>query len=92
MPFGEAPKVGSKVFFGCSTPKIKEKIFTHFNQNHQLKKDNYHKIIHNTSYVADSSILDFGVMIEPHAVISSQSRIGFGVYIKRGCLIGHHTM
>lgn len=92
MPFGEAPKVSSKVFFGCSTPEIKEKIYTYFNKNHQLKKDNYHKIIHNTSYVADSSILDFGVMIEPHTVISSQSRIGFGVYIKRGSLIGHHNV
>lgn len=49
MPFGEAPKVGSKVFYGCSTSKIKEKIPTYFNQNHQLKNDNYHKIIHNTS-------------------------------------------
>lgn len=92
MPFGEAPKTSSNVFFGCATPKIKEKIYTHFNKYHQLKKNNYRQIIHDSSYVADSCILDFGVMIEPHAVISSQTTIGFGVYIKRGSLIGHHNV
>lgn len=48
--------------------------------------------MHPSSYIATSSIVENGVLIEPHVVISSQSRIGFGVYIKRGSLIGSGTV
>jgi len=90
-PLNSAPNNSNKVFFGCATPKIKKSIYTYFNKNHNISKENFLKILHPSSYIADTSIVENGVLIEPHVVISSQSSIGFGVYIKRGSLIGHHN-
>lgn len=91
MPLGTAPKISSEVFFGCATPKVKKTIYNFFNQNHQIGKKNYLKLIHPSSYIANSSVIEDGALIEPHVVVSSQTKIGFGVFIKRGSLIGHHN-
>lgn len=92
MKMGTAPKASSKVFFGCANPENKLHIFDYFNENHGISKDRFHEVIHSSAYIAQSSDTDNGVLIEPQVVISSQTKIGFGVFIKRGSLIGHHNV
>ena len=84
--------VKGNVFFGTSGPKNKESILKYFQNKCGIERQDFLKIIHSSSYIANSSIIDPGVMIEPHAVVSSQSNIGFGVFIKRGSLVGHHNV
>lgn len=92
MSIADLPASTSKVFFGCATPKVKKAIFDYFNRKNQISNKHYLKLIHPSSYIAASAIIENGVLIEPQVVVSAQSSIGFGVYIKRGCMIGHHNV
>ncbi len=91
MPLGCAPGNTEKVFFATAGPKNKLDIYTHFFINHSIGKEQYYKVVHPSAYIAPSSQIENGVLIEPGVVISSQSKIEFGVFVKRGSLIGHHN-
>lgn len=82
----------SKVFFGLAGAKNKEAVFNSFLKSQNIDKVRYSSIIHKNTYVASSSKICNGVLIESSAVIGSQSSIGFGVFIKRGSLVGHHNI
>lgn len=79
------------VFFGLASPRNKEIVFDSFLKTQNINKERYSTIIHQKTYVASSSKIDNGVLIESSVVIGSQSHIGFGVFVKRGSLVGHHN-
>lgn len=91
MPLDKEPDANCKVFFGVGGPKNKEAIFNYFFKKYDIGEDRFDQAIHSSAYIASSSNIEKGVLIEPHVVVSSQSIIGFGVFIKRGSLIGHHN-
>ncbi len=77
--------------FGVSGAKNKKTIFLDFLKSMEINEERYFSLIHNSAYIAPSSIISKGVLIEPKVVISSQTQIDFGVSIKRGSLVGHHN-
>ncbi|MDI1322297.1 MAG: acetyltransferase [Algoriphagus sp.] len=78
--------------FGVSGPKNKKTIYLDFLKSMEINEERYFSLIHDSAYVASSSKISNGVLIEPKVVISSQTQIDFGVSIKRGSLIGHHNL
>jgi len=91
MPLNTDIPKNKTFFFGLASPKNKKGIFNHFLNKHDISKSQYDQIIHHSAYIASSSVIEQGTLIEPNVVISSQSKIEFGVFIKRGSLIGHHN-
>ena len=87
---GNGPDKNSPLIFGVSGPKNKYPIFNYFMDDYNLSKDQFINVVHHTSYVAKSTIIEAGCFIEQHVTISSQTKLGFGITIKRGVLIGHH--
>lgn len=79
------------IFLGVVNYYGKTKVFEYFQQNYAVEPISYINLIHKTSYIAHSAELSHGILIEPHVIISSQSKIGFAVTIKRGASIGHHN-
>ncbi len=79
------------VFFGIASPNNKLAVYNYFAERYHIKKQSYIDVIHPSAYVANSAIIENGVLIEPNATVSSQSYIGFGVFVKRGAQIGHHN-
>lgn len=80
------------VQLGVQQTAIKSLLYHHFKQSHGIEKANYMSIVHPTSYIAHSvEHIKQGLLLEPLALISSCSQIGFGVTIKRGASIGHHA-
>ena len=92
MPFGEMPDKGKPVILGLSMPYNKFPVFESFLKSAGITKDNYLNVIHPSAYISRSLIMDHGILVEPGVIISAQSRIGFGVTIKRGSSIGHHNV
>ncbi|TVP52958.1 MAG: acetyltransferase [Mongoliibacter sp.] len=90
-PINSYSQISGQVFFGASGASNKKAIFNYFLTKFQIDRDRYHQLVHPTSYVAPSSVLAKGVLIEPNTVIGSQTSIGFGVFVKRGASIGHHN-
>lgn len=80
------------IFFGLVGSYARTKVFQYYQNNYGIEVNNYINIIHPTSYIAPSTKLDHGILIEPHVIISSQSTIGFAVTVKRGASIGHHNV
>ncbi len=80
----------SSVIFGASGPKNKYPIFNYFIDTCKLSINQFINIIHHSSYISKSTILEAGCFVEQNVTISSQTKLGFGVTIKRGVLIGHH--
>lgn len=80
------------VQFGVQGPNIKYQLFHHFSKKHQINKDHYLELIHPSSYFAPSSASDKCLVMEPFTVVSSMSKIGFGVTIKRSASVGHHAV
>jgi len=72
---------------GCNS---KREVFNFFKNTFGIDKDQYINSIHPSSYISKSSILGSGIMVEQQVIISSMSKFGFGVNIKRACNIGHH--
>jgi sugar O-acyltransferase (sialic acid O-acetyltransferase NeuD family) len=77
--------------FGTAGPWNKQRIVEDFSRSHGLMPTDYLRIIHPTTYVAGSAVIDNGTFIEPMCSISSATHIGFGTTIKRGVQIGHHN-
>lgn len=80
------------IFFGVTGPNGKAAVYNHFNHNYQIDHSYYINLIHPRSYLATSIELQSGILSEPGVIISSQTRIGFGVTVKRGVCIGHHNI
>jgi sugar O-acyltransferase (sialic acid O-acetyltransferase NeuD family) len=77
--------------FGTAGPWNKKSIFTDFLKSHGWASTDYLRVIHPSTYVAGSAIIEAGCLIEPMCSISTATRIGFGTTIKRGSHIGHHN-
>lgn len=82
----------SNVIFGVTGPWGKYSVFNYFQKNQSVDKEVYKSIIHPSSYVAPSSKVQKGSFIWPNVTITSQVEIGFGVSIKNGVNICHHSV
>jgi len=80
------------LFFGLVGPKGKYLVFSHFREKYRIDKSWFLNLLHPSSYMALSAELAAGILLEPGAIISSQTRIDFGVTIKRGASVGHHAV
>ena len=91
MPFGSLPDKTKPVIFGLSMPYNRFPVFEYFLASAGLDKSCYANVIHPSVQVSRSLEIDHGVLIQAGVIISAQSRIGFGVTIKSGSLVGHHN-
>ena len=73
--------------FGVIGVQSKEIVYNYFNNAISIPKNKFISLIHPTSYVSKSVKIDHGIQIEALTSISAQTRIGFGVNIKRNCAI-----
>lgn len=80
-----------EIVFGVTGPWGKYSVFNDFLKNN-IEKSFYRNIIHPGAYVASSVSLLNGTLIEPGSTISSQTKVGFGVSIKRDVSVGHHNI
>ena len=81
----------SNIHFGVLDAHLKYAVFHYFHKHYGIKKDEFTSIIHPKSYLAGSVICEPGLLLEPMAVISTETRTGFGVTVKRNSSIGHHV-
>jgi sugar O-acyltransferase (sialic acid O-acetyltransferase NeuD family) len=79
-------------FFGVTTPKVKTLVYEHFRDKYEINHSWFVNLIHPKSYLATSIELETGILVEPNVTISSQTKIGFGVTIRRGVCVGHHNI
>lgn len=86
------PEPSKGVFFGVTGPFNKLNVFKHFEKMAGLQREQFFTLKAKTSYVAESTRLSCGVLIDTGVIVSSQSSIEFGVSIKRGAIIGHHNI
>lgn len=91
-PFSFDQINGNYVVFGASWPKAKFYVFKDFAKQNMIDKSSMSNYIHNTAYLAKSVQYQTGLFIEPGVVISSQTKIGFSVTLKRSSSIGHHNI
>lgn len=80
------------LFFGVVGPRGKSLVYDYFKDSHHIDHSWFMNLTHPQSYVATSTELDSGILLEPGVIVSSQTRIGFGVTVKRGASIGHHNL
>lgn len=88
--FGE--KRDFPVQFGVHHGNVKYLLYHHFFNKHHIQKEQYLNIIHPTSYLAPSATVEKGFLMEPMAVVSTMSQVGFGVTLKRSASVGHHAI
>jgi sugar O-acyltransferase (sialic acid O-acetyltransferase NeuD family) len=91
-PAETCPPENDLLFFAVTGPSNKKSIYIDFLNLHGIDENRYLSIFHKTAYIAPSSQVARGVLIEPGVIVSSQSKIEFGVSIKRGSRIGHHNI
>lgn len=80
----------ASVFFGVPTPHIKYILEKYFAEKFAILRPHFASLIHPSAYFSRSSNAAEGLLLEPLSVVSSLTRIGFGVTIKRNCSVGHH--
>lgn len=81
-----------QVQFGVQGPNIKYQLYWHFFKSFGIRKENYLDLRHSSSYFATSASAENGLVQEPMTVVSTMSKIGFGVTIKRSASVGHHAV
>lgn len=87
-----APNPDLPMVLGVSGPKNKYPVFNFYSENYKIKPSAFINVIHDSAYIANSAIVAGAAIIEQNVIISSQTQIGFGVFIKRGASIGHHCI
>jgi len=80
-----------RIQFGVLDPHIKYVLYHDFLNKHGIQKNRYQSFIHPTAYFADSSEHKNGFILDPLSVVSTHSKIGFGVTVKRSSSVGHHA-
>ena len=80
------------VQFGVQGPNIKYQLYWHFFKKFGIRKNDYLDLRHSNSYFASSAFAENGLVQEPMTVISTMSKVGFGVTIKRSASVGHHAV
>lgn len=86
------PEPGHPCYFGAGSIKARVGIFNYFEQKCGIQFTDYPAYIHASVYLAPSSSIAHGCIIEPQVAISSQTKMGFGVVVRRGAQIGHHNV
>ncbi|MBU3675784.1 MAG: hypothetical protein FGM54_01180 [Chitinophagaceae bacterium] len=81
------------VQFGSHHSNVKYILYHHFLALANMHRSRFKELIHPSSYIAPSVVMveHSGIVVEPLSVISSFSKIGFGVTIKRSASVGHHA-
>lgn len=82
--------VNTPVHFGVLHAHIKYVLYRHFHFHHEIDIERYHSFAHPLSYFPKSSTHQTGFYIGQLSAVSSFSKFGFGVTIKKSCSIGHH--
>lgn len=81
----------SAFFFGVLDAHLKYIVYHVFYRDFGVSKDLYANLIHPTAYFSRSANNEPGLLMEPLTVVSAFSDIGFGVSVKRGSTVGHHS-
>jgi len=80
------------VQFGVHHGNVKYLLYHYFLKKHQINRDQYISLIHPNTYFAPSATAGMGLVMEPMAVVSTMSNLGFGVTLKRSASVGHHAI
>jgi sugar O-acyltransferase (sialic acid O-acetyltransferase NeuD family) len=78
--------------FGVVDIESKPLVYSYFQEKYHIKPENFIQLIHPSSVIATSTVLENGILVESLCTISSFANIGFGVTIKRNCSVGHHAI
>ena len=73
-------------------PVSRKNVYDFFAKNCGIRKEHYTSIIHPSSVIDSTVSMESGCTVEPLTVITSFTKLGFGVYINRSCSIGHHII
>jgi sugar O-acyltransferase (sialic acid O-acetyltransferase NeuD family) len=77
--------------FGLTFPRGKDACLRYVGEVAGVGREAFPRIIHPRAYVAGSSRMGPGCLIEPGVVISTEATLGFGVTVKRNASVGHHA-
>lgn len=80
------------VQFGVHHGNVKYLLYHYFLNKYRIMRGQYIDLIHPSSYFAPSASAEKGLMMEPLTIVSSMSRVGFGVTLKRSASVGHHAV
>lgn len=83
---------GGQMFLGVTGPYGKRKVFEYFHKKWGVSREEIGILAHPASTVAPSAMLDNASLFEPGVIISSQTKLGFAVTVKRKVSIGHHCI
>lgn len=91
--YDEKHSFDSKEFFtlGLIGTKSKQVIHDYFKQSIGMNDDRFIKLVHPTTYVSPSAMLNYGIQLGILSSVNVLAEIGFGVNIKTNCYIGHHA-
>jgi sugar O-acyltransferase (sialic acid O-acetyltransferase NeuD family) len=81
-----------RYIFGVGGTVVKETVFEYFRKEHHIDRTDYTNLVHRSSVVSSSAVMDKGCYIEPQSVISPFAKLGFGVTINRHVSVGHHSV
>lgn len=88
-PFSKDEK---EILFGVNGPFAKNKVYEYFKDTFGIKISEYTSVVSTASILSPTVSYGNAAFIEPGCVISSQTRLGFGITVKRGVTIGHHCI
>lgn len=87
--FDEADE--TPVHFGVLHSHIKYVLFQYFLSRHNINQTQYQSFVHPLAYFPESSTFENGFYIGQLSAVTSFTKFGFGVTIKKNCSIGHHS-
>lgn len=73
-------------------PESKKLVFDFFQKHCGVHRSNYTSIQYPSAVIDSTVTMSNSCIIEPLSVIASFAKLGFAVYVNRGCTIGHHTV
>ncbi|MGQ0737795.1 MAG: hypothetical protein ACT4OJ_01930 [Bacteroidota bacterium] len=76
---------------GVYNPHIKSIVYEWFFKKYDIAELNYTNLLHPSSVIASSAVLNKGIHVEPLSVVSPFAELSFGVSVNRKVSIGHHT-
>lgn len=78
--------------FGVSGGNNKEAVFEYFQKKYNIAQEGYLSIIDKSSITSLSVEVGLGCILEQNVCVAAQTKLNFGVSVKRGVNIGHHCV
>ena len=85
------PKENRKYFLCSNKPSTKILLLEVFSEKIPQLELKLLPLIHATSYISPSAIIEKGIVLEAMACIAPYAELGKGVFISRTSTVGHHT-